>query len=121
MNLKLLSIIYGSLLGPILASFSSVVIERGRKNISIKGRSKCICGQQLKWYFNIPIISYSFLLGKSNCCKSRIPIWYFYYELGSFVLGLILTLFFSWIGLLLLIFFIFLTSLIAKKIIVVIF
>ena len=115
MNLNLLATIYGAFLGPILASFSAVVIERGRKGLSLKGRSKCICGRQLSWYLNIPIFSYLIILGKSTCCKSRIPIWYLIYEVIAFLLGITLTTFLHWWGILILIAIITFTSLILKK------
>jgi prepilin signal peptidase PulO-like enzyme (type II secretory pathway) len=45
------------------------------------GRSLCVCGRQLGWSENIPVVSYLFLLGRSKCCKSRIPSRYFITEL----------------------------------------
>ena len=39
------------------------------------------CKKTLKWYMNIPIISYIFLKGKCAYCKTKINPLYFYTEL----------------------------------------
>lgn len=67
---RLYSFIFGCLIG----SFLNVVILRlpVKKNLS-SDRSACpSCGTQLKWYHNIPILSFTFLLGKCGFCKARI-------------------------------------------------
>lgn len=74
--------IYAFLLGASLASFLVVVGERGYKKLSINGRSKCICGRQLTWWENIPIISYLILKGVARCCKSKIPKYYLITEIS---------------------------------------
>ena len=53
-------------------------------------RSKCPkCGNQLKWYMNIPLLSYLFLRGKCAFCKTKISIQYPVVEFLTAVLFLI--------------------------------
>lgn len=63
------------------ASFFGVVIERNAARESLGGRSHCVCGRQLTWYENIPVVSWLALGGKTRCCGKRIPIWYLVSEL----------------------------------------
>ena len=66
------------IVGLLFGSFLNVVIYRLPKSMSvIKPASQCPqCSESLKWYENIPLISYIFLLGKCSHCKSRISIQY---------------------------------------------
>lgn len=50
------------------------------------GRSLCVCGRQLRWSENMPVISYLALKGRSSCCKAGIPRRYLTTEL-SFTLA----------------------------------
>ena len=61
-----------------IGSFLNVVILRGLSGEDIVfSRSKCPkCGKQLKWYMNIPLLSYIFLRGKCGFCKEKISIQY---------------------------------------------
>ncbi|PWB76430.1 prepilin peptidase [candidate division GN15 bacterium] len=77
-------------LGLAIGSFLNVVIYRlpiGR-NIAV-GRSYCpSCKTQLKWYHNIPVLSYIALGGRCGFCKTRISFRYPLVELltaGCFV------------------------------------
>ena len=72
-----------TLLGFVFASFFGVVICRVPNGESIvKPASHCdSCGHVLKWYENIPILSYIFLGGKCKECKTRIPVFFFIYEI----------------------------------------
>jgi len=65
-------------LGLAVGSFLNVVIYRLPLGKPVAaGRSFCpICGRQLKWYHNIPIISYLALGGRCGFCRARIPIGY---------------------------------------------
>lgn len=48
----------------------------------LNGRSRCpSCIEIIPFWLNIPIISYVLLLGKSRCCKEKIPAGYFFIEL----------------------------------------
>lgn len=82
--------------GATWASFFGVVFERGRNHESIGGRSKCACGRQLKWYENIPVFGWLRILGKTKCCNTRIPSWYFITEIiagviFAFIIGSLLS------------------------------
>lgn len=61
-------------LGLCFGSFANVLIWRLPRNQSIvKPRSRCPgCGNLLKWYHNIPVISWLVLRGKCGFCKTRI-------------------------------------------------
>ncbi len=64
------------ILGSVIASFLGVVIYRVPNNMSIvKPNSFCpSCKHEIKWYDNIPIISYIILRGKCRYCYSKIGI-----------------------------------------------
>jgi len=53
-------------------------------------RSVCdFCGKQLRWFDNIPVLSWVLLKGKSNCCAKKLPISYPLVELLMGILFLI--------------------------------
>lgn len=81
------------MLGGSIASFLGVVIERVPKHETLMGRSHCACGRPLKWYENVPIFGWLRTLGKTKCCNTRIPAWYFISELVCFLIGVIVTFF----------------------------
>ena len=64
--------------GLIIGSFLNVVALRGLSEESIVlPPSKCPkCKNKLKWYHNIPVLSYLFLRGKCAFCKEKISIQY---------------------------------------------
>lgn len=64
--------------GACIGSFTNVVILRAFTGESIVlPPSKCPnCKNKLKWYHNIPILSYLFLRGKCGFCKKKISIQY---------------------------------------------
>lgn len=70
----ILTLIYGLCVG----SFLNVLIYRIPINESIyKSGSHCFsCGSKIKWYDNIPIVSYIILGGRCRNCKSRISMQY---------------------------------------------
>ena len=56
---------------------------KGRNHQKINSRSICLdCGKQLKWYDNIPIISWLILRGKCRYCHKKIGIAEFLSEIG---------------------------------------
>lgn len=57
------------------ASYMGVVADRGWRG-SMRGRSLCVCGRQLGWSENIPVVSYIRLRGRALCCGSRLPVRY---------------------------------------------
>ena len=91
-------LIMSFILGCSIGSFANVCILRWLKEESImKERSHCFtCGYQLKWYDNIPLISYILLNGKCRNCKSSISI---QYPLVEFITGLLYLLIFYFNGL----------------------
>lgn len=69
------------MLGASIASFMGVVFERVPKKESILGYSHCACGRPLKPYENVPVFGWLRVGGKTKCCNTRIPAWYFVSEL----------------------------------------
>lgn len=71
-------ITYIFIIGLCIGSFLNVVILRGLSGESIVfERSKCPkCNNKLKWYMNIPVVSYIFLKGKCAFCSAKISIQY---------------------------------------------
>ena len=67
-----------ALAGLTIGSFLNVLIYRLPINKQFtKGRSACPdCGQTIKWYHNIPLVSYVALRGRCAYCGKRIPIRY---------------------------------------------
>lgn len=65
-------------IGLCIGSFLNVVITRAFSNESIAfPGSKCpSCQKPLKWYHNIPILSYMFLRGKCAFCEEKISMQY---------------------------------------------
>lgn len=87
------------LLGIILGSFLNVIIYRSVEGIKIYDppRSFCpICKHQLKWYDNIPLLSYLLLRGKCRYCGSKISFRYFFVECIIGILFLIHSILFNY-------------------------
>lgn len=61
--------------GLALGSFLNVVAARlPLKRSIVRPPSACMsCGNQIKWYDNIPLVSYAFLRGRCRHCQARIP------------------------------------------------
>ena len=80
------------ILGCIWGSFSNVCIYRLPNEQSIaKGRSFCpSCKEQIKWYDNIPFLSFIFLKGKCRKCGNKISSQYFLVEFISAISFLII-------------------------------
>ncbi len=76
------------IMGLVLGSFANVCIYRMPRDMSvIKPASHCTnCNGFIKWYDNIPIISYLFLRGKCRNCGSKIS---FIYPAIEFLCGLL--------------------------------
>ena len=79
--LYIIVFIFGSIWG----SFSNVCIRRIPNNTSvIKGRSHCpSCNKLIKWYDNIPLLSFLILKARCRDCSTTIDIKYFIIELIS--------------------------------------
>ncbi len=79
---------YALVFGILIGSFLNVVILRLplQKNL-VSDRSACLkCGSQLKWYHNIPVLSFIFLRGRCGFCGQRIS---WRYPLIELLTGLI--------------------------------
>ena len=80
-----------SLMGLFLGSFSNVLVYRlsEHKSLFKPSRSFCpTCGNEIKWYDNIPILSYIILKGKCRNCKEKISIRYPLIEAAGLVIGI---------------------------------
>lgn len=95
--------LYGVILGLLLGSFANVCIHRiPREESIVWPRSKCPgCGALIRWYQNIPLVSYVFLKGKCAHCAQPISL---RYPLVELTMGLLFAWVFwcetSWAGLL---------------------
>jgi leader peptidase (prepilin peptidase)/N-methyltransferase len=74
MDLYTLTAIFSFLLGLVLGSFMNVCIYRLPQNESIvRPPSSCPhCGEQIRFYDNIPLVSYAILGGKCRRCRGKI-------------------------------------------------
>jgi len=81
------------LFGLAIGSFTNVLIYRlpREESIVFPGSHCPNCNHELKWYDNIPLISYFFLKGKCRYCKEKISI---RYPLLEFLNGIIYLSFF---------------------------
>src|SRR5215469_5913608 len=86
------------LLGLLFGSFLNVCISRLPKHRSVvKPRSHCPkCLAPIKWYDNVPLLSWMMLRGKCRSCKASIPWRYPAVELAT---GLWFAFVARWLGL----------------------
>ncbi len=82
--------ILAAVLGLCVGSFLNVVIYRLPNNMPLShpGSHCTVCDYSLKWYDNIPVLSYIFLGGKCRKCKERISPRYMIVELVNGLLWL---------------------------------
>jgi prepilin signal peptidase PulO-like enzyme (type II secretory pathway) len=75
-------------IGTIIGSFLSVVILRSMRGESwVSGRSACDeCGRQIRWFDNIPLISFILLKGRCRDCRRAIHPLHFLVELLTGIL-----------------------------------
>ena len=89
------------LLGSLLGSFANVLIFRIPKGMNfIFISSFCDhCKKKIKWFENIPLLSWIFLRGMCSSCKKKIPLRYLFVELltGFLFLSLFLHFGLKWI------------------------
>jgi leader peptidase (prepilin peptidase) / N-methyltransferase len=74
--------------GLALGSFLNVVAVRVPQRRSlVRPPSACLsCGQEIRWYDNVPLLSYAVLRGRCRDCEARIPFVYPAVELVTAVL-----------------------------------
>ncbi|EQC43489.1 A24 family peptidase [Bacteriovorax sp. Seq25_V] len=79
---------FTTIFGLLVGSFLNVLIHRiPLKENFVIDRSRCPkCNYQIKWYENLPVISYIFLLGKCRNCKTSIS---FRYPLVEMITGFV--------------------------------
>lgn len=80
-NITFIEVIYAVwifIVGLCIGSFLNVVVLRGLSGESIVlPPSKCpVCHNKLKWWMNIPLLSYLLLRGKCGFCKTKISVQY---------------------------------------------
>lgn len=85
------------ILGTIAGSFLNVCIYRLPKgrSVIVPGSHCPACGAKIRWFDNVPILSYIFLGGKARCCKTKISFRYFIVEALTGLAFLALFLFFG--------------------------
>lgn len=90
------------LVGLAVGSFLNVCIHRiPRRQSLVRPGSRCPeCGYALRWFDNIPVISYVSLLGRCRRCRARISIRYPIVELATMALFLLHGFVFGWTPLL---------------------
>ena len=91
---SLMGILNNFFIGICIGSFLNVVIFRLPNDISILSpRSFCPkCEKKIKWYLNIPILSWVILKAKCNYCSTRISL---RYPIVEFITGLLFIIFSS--------------------------
>jgi leader peptidase (prepilin peptidase) / N-methyltransferase len=89
-SLDLVWTVASFLFGAIVGSFLNVVIARvpERESIVSPGSRCPICRKEIRFYDNIPVLSYLILLGRCRNCGHRISIRYPIVELMTACLGL---------------------------------
>lgn len=83
------------LFGACVGSFLNVVVfrlpQKDPQRRSLGGRSHCPkCGQQIRWFDNVPVFGWLLLRGRARCCKERISPRYPLVELLTAALFLLL-------------------------------
>jgi len=85
-------------IGAIMGSFLNVCIHRmpGKESVIFPSSHCTKCGKNIRWYDNIPILSYAALLGRCRFCRERISV---RYPLVEIITASILTALFAGFGL----------------------
>ena len=66
------------------------VLKSKSPKVKSKNRSFCdFCGRQLRWYENIPVVSWIVQKGRSRCCGKKLPVSYPLVEIATGVLFVI--------------------------------
>lgn len=94
----LLSWIFVPLLGAVVGSFANVCILRWPRGESVVcPSSRCLeCGQSLRWWDNIPLLSFFILRGRCRFCQAPISLQYPLVEGVAILLAVGLYLFWGW-------------------------
>jgi leader peptidase (prepilin peptidase) / N-methyltransferase len=97
-SLHALQVTVLSLLGLSVGSFLNVCVHRlPRRQSLVHPGSRCPhCGYVLRWYDNIPVVSYLLLRGRCRACRESIAIRYPALELATLLLFLVHGAVFGW-------------------------
>ena len=77
MTITALTTFFVFVLGAIVGSFLNVVILRYNTGAGITGRSRCFtCRKIIRWFENIPILSFAMLRGRCSTCKAALSVQY---------------------------------------------
>ncbi len=81
-----------AVLGAVIGSFLNVVILRvpEKKSLMFPASHCPVCGESLKWWMNIPVLSYIMLRGRCRYCGSKISLQYPTVEFISAAITLVL-------------------------------
>jgi leader peptidase (prepilin peptidase)/N-methyltransferase len=89
---RILEGIAAFVVGACIGSFLNVCVYRIPLNRSVvhPGSHCAACGTPIPWHYNLPIISWLWLRGKTACCGTRIDLRYWLVEVGMAFLFLAL-------------------------------
>lgn len=82
------TVTFFAVVGAATGSFAAVVADRVPRGETLGGRSKCVCGRQLRAAENIPLLAWPVLRGRARCCNARLPIGWWLWELAGAVAGI---------------------------------
>lgn len=87
-HLHALVVVFAGLFGLVIGSFLNVVALRvpAGKSIVSPGSHCPACGGAIRWYDNIPVLSFVLLGGKCRYCRARISVQYPAVELATGIL-----------------------------------
>jgi leader peptidase (prepilin peptidase)/N-methyltransferase len=70
--------IWAALVGAVVGSFLNVVVARVPRGLSIvRPASRCpACGTPIRWYDNVPVVSWLLLRARCRACRARISVRY---------------------------------------------
>ena len=83
--------VYAFALGAVVGSFLNVLIYRVPRRMSIvsPGSACPSCGTSIRWYQNVPLLSWIMLRGRCSQCRAKISIRYPLVELAGGVIGVL--------------------------------
>lgn len=91
-ELSTLGLVWSFVIGSLFGSFLNVVILRIPHGLSVvRPRSRCVkCGELIRWFDNIPVVSWVLLRGKCRYCGVSISARYALIEMtvGLFAVGI---------------------------------